>query len=103
MLHSEKTGSLDLSQFALTELPNEIGKRWDEHPEFHNLHTLNLKHNRLLDIDQGVDKFINVVSLDLSQNRITRLPKHFGIMIHISELFLGHNEIRELPKRCAYS
>ena len=55
MRHSEKTGSLDLSNFALTEVPFEIGKRWEEHPEFHNLHTLKLRRNRLLDIDQGVD------------------------------------------------
>ena len=98
MRHSEKTGSLDLSMFALTEVPHEIGKRWDEHPEFHNLHTLKLRKNRLLDIDQGVDKYVNVVSLDLSENSVTRLPTHFGIMIHLSELFLDHNEIRELPK-----
>ena len=71
MRHSEKTGSLDLSNFALTEVPHEIGKRWDEHPEFHNLHTLKLRHNRLLDIDQGVDKYVGVVSLDLRDNRLT--------------------------------
>ena len=98
MRHAEKTGSLDLSSFALTEVPHEIGKRWDEHPEFHNLHTLKLRKNRLLDIDQGVDKYVNVVSLDLRENRVTRLPKHFGLMIHLSELFLDNNEIRELPK-----
>lgn len=50
-----------IQDFALTELPFEIGKRWDEHPEFHNLHTLKLRHNRLLDIDQGVDKYVGVV------------------------------------------
>ena len=98
MRQSEKTGSLDLSNFALTEVPFEIGKRWDEHPEFHNLHTLKLRRNRLLDIDQGVDKYVNVVSLDLRENRVTRLPKHFGVMIHLSELFLDSNELRELPK-----
>ena len=76
MRHSERTGHLDLSGFNLTELPHEVGKRWDEHPEYHNLHTLKLRHNRLLDIDQGVDNYMNVVSLDLQDNRVTRLPKH---------------------------
>ena len=50
-----------VQNFALTEVPHEIGKRWDEHPEFHNLHTLKLNRNRLLDIDQGVDKYVGVV------------------------------------------
>jgi hypothetical protein len=50
-----------VQNFALTEVPYEIGKRWDEHPEFHNLHTLKLNRNRLLDIDQGVDKYVGVV------------------------------------------
>ena len=98
MRHSERTGSLDLSNFSLTEVPHEIGKRWSEHPEFHNLHTLKLRNNRLLDIDQGVDKYRNVVSLDLRENRVTRLPKQFGVMLHLIELYLDNNELRELPK-----
>lgn len=84
MRHSEKTGSMDLSQFALTELPHEIGKRWDEHPEFHNLHTLKLRRNRLLDIDQGVEKYVNVVRYFLKNISKFSFPLNLLLQVNIT-------------------
>ena len=45
---------MDLSDFGLPELPNEIGKRWDENPEYHQTHTISLADNKLVDIEQVV-------------------------------------------------
>mmetsp|Transcript_58894 Transcript_58894/g.139145 ORF Transcript_58894/g.139145 Transcript_58894/m.139145 type:complete len:1121 (-) Transcript_58894:100-3462(-) len=92
---------MDLSDFGLPELPNEIGKRWDENPEYHQTHTLSLADNKLTDIEQGIINWAKIKSLDLRKNRLWKLPRSLGIMLHLTELFLDNNEIRETPRSMA--
>ena len=41
-IHEELEFAKEMWMSRAAEVPFEIGKRWDEHPEFHNLHTLKL-------------------------------------------------------------
>lgn len=98
MNSAEQTGKLELIDFDLNVLPREISSRWDEHPEYHNMVALTLKTNALMELEQGVDKWIKLTQLDISENKLLRLPIGMGVLIHLKDFRMDKNEVRELPR-----
>mmetsp|Transcript_21431 Transcript_21431/g.48531 ORF Transcript_21431/g.48531 Transcript_21431/m.48531 type:complete len:1759 (-) Transcript_21431:232-5508(-) len=98
LLECEKCGVMDLSSFNMDEVPREVGRRWDEHPEYHKMSALKLDNNLLVEFDSGVDNWKKIRSLEMRANRLSRLPRTIGALNLLSELHLDDNELRELPQ-----
>ncbi|XP_064835285.1 oligodendrocyte-myelin glycoprotein-like [Oncorhynchus masou masou] len=62
----------------------------------HNLHSLNLSHNRIHDLDGQLSNFAHLRTLDLSHNRLVRLPT--ALPKALWELHAAANHIHLLDK-----
>uniref|UniRef100_A0A8C8F1W7 LRRNT domain-containing protein n=1 Tax=Oncorhynchus tshawytscha TaxID=74940 RepID=A0A8C8F1W7_ONCTS len=62
----------------------------------HNLHSLNLSHNRIHDLDGQLSTFVHLRTLDLSHNRLVRLPT--ALPRALWELHIAANGINLLDK-----
>uniref|UniRef100_A0A3P8Y4J2 LRRNT domain-containing protein n=1 Tax=Esox lucius TaxID=8010 RepID=A0A3P8Y4J2_ESOLU len=62
----------------------------------HNLHSLNLSHNRFHDLDGQLSAFAHMRTLDVSHNRLVRLPS--SLPRALWELHASANRIRLLDK-----
>ncbi|KAJ7995877.1 hypothetical protein DPEC_G00231270 [Dallia pectoralis] len=78
---------VDCSWRGLKNLPLDL---------LHNLHSLNLSHNRFQDLDGQLSSFAHLRTLDLSHNRLVRLPS--ALPRALWELHVGANRIRLLDK-----
>ncbi|KAL2095361.1 hypothetical protein ACEWY4_010080 [Coilia grayii] len=72
------------------------GLRLLPHGLQHNIHALNLSHNRLSDLDNALRPFTHLRSLDLSHNRLGRLPTELPRSLW--ELRAAGNRLRLLQK-----
>ena len=83
--------SLDLSHNRLTTLPNGVFDSL-------NVAHLDLSRNRLTTLPNGAFDSLTVGSLDLSRNRLTTLPNSvFDGMTGLQNLNLNHNQLTALP------
>lgn len=75
---------LDLSNAALVEIPESIGKlRW--------LEELDLSHNDLKSVPETADQLHEMRTFDISQNKIEKLPEHVEKWRHLVDLDLSEN------------
>lgn len=72
------------------------GLRWLPDGLQHNLHSLNLSHNRLHSLDGRVTAYAHLRILDLSHNRLGKLPS--GLPRSLWQLHASANRIRLLEK-----
>ncbi|CAN6454284.1 unnamed protein product [Victoria cruziana] len=120
------SGSLNLSNRSLRELPNEVykymdacgeGEKWWEAVELqklivaHNsililrddlrnltsLTVLNVSHNRLTQIPPVIGELIMLKMLDISFNMISYLPSEIGSLTSLIKLDCSGNLLKELP------
>lgn len=78
---------VDCSARGLVLLPNSLQ---------HNIHFLNLSHNRLQDLDGVLGHFAHLRTLDISYNRFTHLPS--GLPRALWDIHASANGIRHLEK-----
>lgn len=78
---------VDCSALDLLLLPNSLQ---------HNIHFLNLSHNRLQDLDGLLSHFAHLRSLDISYNHLTHLPS--GLPRALWDIHASSNYIRYLEK-----
>ncbi|XP_041948348.1 oligodendrocyte-myelin glycoprotein-like [Alosa sapidissima] len=84
---SESHREVDCSWRGLRLLPSGLQ---------HNVHALNLSHNRLTDLDRVLSPFSHLRSLDVSHNRLSRLPAELPRSLW--ELWASGNRLRLLHK-----
>ncbi|RRR96477.1 leucine-rich repeat domain-containing protein [Glycomyces terrestris] len=87
--------ALDLTDLALTELPEEVC-------ELTVLTKLNLFGNRLVSLPESIGEMRALSELTLTGNRLAVLPESFGRLTSLTELDLGSNELSELPDSFAH-
>lgn len=78
---------VDCSAQGLVLLPNSLQ---------HNIHFLNLSHNRLQDLDGVLSHFAHLRTLDISYNHLTHLPS--GLPRALWDIHASDNSIRHLEK-----
>lgn len=78
---------VDCSARGLVLLPNSLQ---------HNIHFLNLSHNRLQDLDGVLGHFAHLRTLDISYNHLTHLPS--GLPRALWDIHASANSIRHLEK-----
>jgi len=81
---------LDVSNNALTTIPDEIG-------ELKNLVRLNLSGNKLTTLPASIGNLVNLESLDIKSNEISNLPDDVGKLVKCKKMDYGHNMLTELP------
>ncbi len=109
----DRSRSLDLRSFDLTDLPPEIGDLTDltdldlgfnqlvmfppELGRLENLTRLSLAGNQLSGLSPEIGRLRNLRVLDLRGNRLTRLPPEVGGLTNLVSLNLFANELAEVP------
>lgn len=78
---------VDCSARGLVLLPNSLQ---------HNIHFLNLSHNRLQDLDGALGRFAHLRTLDISHNHLSHLPA--GLPRALWDIHASANLIRHLEK-----
>ncbi|XP_026780751.1 oligodendrocyte-myelin glycoprotein [Pangasianodon hypophthalmus] len=78
---------VDCSARGLILLPNSLQ---------HNIHFLNLSHNRLQDLDGALSHFAHLRTLDISHNHLNHLPG--GLPRALWDIHASANHIRHLEK-----
>ncbi|KAJ7948631.1 Plant intracellular Ras-group-related LRR protein [Quillaja saponaria] len=120
------SGSLNLSNRSLKEVPNEVyqsldalgqDEKWWEAVELqkiilaHNniqklkedlrnlplLTVLNVSHNKLSDLPAAIGELPSLKSLDVSYNLILKIPEEIGSATSIVKLDCSSNQLKELP------
>ena len=104
---------LNLSNFGLTILPNNINKLFIKNPinldlSYNQLieipeirmviSNLNLSYNIISELSESFCDYIILGNLDLSHNRLTLLSENFGNLEIGGNLDLSHNFLETLPK-----
>lgn len=79
--------AVDCSSRSLTRLPDSLQ---------HNIHFLNLSHNRLQDLDGLLGHFAHLRTLDISHNHLRHLP--VGLPRALWDIHASANRIRQLEK-----
>ncbi|KAJ8256977.1 hypothetical protein COCON_G00191290 [Conger conger] len=79
--------TVDCSGRGLTQLPDGLQ---------HNIHALNLSHNRLQDLDGMLAHFTHLRTLDLSRNRLSHLPA--GLPRALWDVRVSGNRLQQLEK-----
>ncbi len=90
----QDTGSLDLSECQLTEIPEILN-------ELSNLRTLNLARNYLAWIPATYWRLSNLQNLDLSGNRLTEIPEGLAQLTNLQSLDLSSNQLTAIPETLA--
>lgn len=88
---TDKTPSLDLSSFQISNIPLDIY-------ELHFLRWLNIRENEISYLDSEIGHLINLNELDLSSNKISTIPQEIGNLAKLTWLSLSSNQIINLPK-----
>ncbi|KAK1785779.1 hypothetical protein P4O66_003171 [Electrophorus voltai] len=78
---------VDCSTHGLSLLPDSLQ---------HNIHSLNLSHNRLQNLDGLLGRFAHLRTLDISHNRLRHLP--VGLPRALWDINASANHIRQLEK-----
>lgn len=120
------SGSLNLSNRSLSEVPNEVyqsmdslgeGEKWWEAVELqklilaHNdiesiredirnlpmLAVLNVSHNNLSYLPTAIGELQNLKALDVSFNSIGNIPEEIGSAISLVKFDCSNNQLRDLP------
>jgi internalin A len=110
--------NLDLSNFALTMVPEEIAQLTDLRSlslnnnqltslpnaitQLTNLQTLDLSFNQLTSLTEGIAHLTNLQGLRLNNNQLTNLPKGIGQLTNLQGFYLGINQLTNLPKSIIY-
>ncbi|XP_028840303.1 oligodendrocyte-myelin glycoprotein-like [Denticeps clupeoides] len=84
---SDRHREVDCSRRGLRQLPGGLQD---------NIHSLNLCHNQLVDLDQHLSRYTHLRSLDISYNHLSRLPA--GLPRALWELRVAGNRLRLLHK-----
>ncbi|GMH65454.1 hypothetical protein TrRE_jg3089, partial [Triparma retinervis] len=88
-----ETGAIDLSHSAWAELPDQLF-------EFSSrLLTLDLSHNKLVEVEADFGKLNLLSTLKLNNNLITSIHPNIGMCIRLKNLNLNGNRIGEIPKQ----
>ncbi|XP_047181766.1 LOW QUALITY PROTEIN: plant intracellular Ras-group-related LRR protein 7 [Vigna umbellata] len=85
------TGIVALRDSKLKTFPDEIIKLDT------SVRTLDLTHNRIVDIPMEINKLINIQRMVLAENLIERLPVSLGKLQSLKLLNLDGNRITSLP------
>ncbi|KAF8408185.1 hypothetical protein HHK36_007327 [Tetracentron sinense] len=88
---SQLTYAVDHDSVFSTTLPNEV-LDLDR-----SVRTLDLTHNKVVDIPMDISKLINMQRLILADNLIERLPMNLGKLQSLKVLTLDGNQITTLP------
>ena len=86
----EQLEELDLSHNRLSWLPDGIGG-------FTSLRVLRLQDNEIVFVHDNLWRVTRLETLDLSNNRIDHLGEGVGRLTALRELNLAHNQLRKLP------
>ncbi|XP_030648748.1 oligodendrocyte-myelin glycoprotein [Chanos chanos] len=84
---SEGHREVDCSWRGLRQLPDSLQ---------HNIHFLNLSHNRLVDLDHRLSPYTHLRTLDISYNRLSRMPA--SLPRALWEIRASGNRLRLLEK-----
>ncbi len=82
---------LNLMQYQLTELTNDIGN-------LIQLTSLNLSMNKLSVLPSEIGNLSQLTEFNLSSNELLELPQEFGNLTQLTELDLNYNKIVDLPR-----
>ncbi|XP_043687077.1 plant intracellular Ras-group-related LRR protein 7 isoform X1 [Telopea speciosissima] len=85
------TGIVALRDSKLKTLPDEVLDLEK------SIRTLDLTHNKIVDIPMGISKLINMQRLVLADNLIERLPMNLGKLQSLKVLTLDGNRVTVLP------
>uniref|UniRef100_A0A2P2KPX1 Plant intracellular Ras-group-related LRR protein 7 n=1 Tax=Rhizophora mucronata TaxID=61149 RepID=A0A2P2KPX1_RHIMU len=88
------TGIVALRDAKLKSFPDEV-LDLDR-----SVRTLDLTHNRLVEIPLEISKLINMQRLILADNLIERLPVNLGKLQTLKVMTLDRNHIMSLPDEC---
>ena len=87
---AKQSGECDLSNLALTVLPDEVTR-------IVGLKMLSLRGNLLTEFPSGLEGLSDLRVLALDDNRLTSLSARIGELSRLERLTLGSNELAELP------
>ncbi|PRP77427.1 lipoprotein [Planoprotostelium fungivorum] len=109
---------LDLSNENYTEFPSEFRENHNLHKTckrinisnnyiptfpreffilFENLIVLNISHNKMIKLPDGISRMTTLIELNLSHNNIDELPTKFGQLQNLRRLDLSWNRVQEFP------
>jgi len=88
----DENGSINLSYNDWDEMPIELFEEYKD-----RLLTLNLSHNRLLEVSHHLGKLILLKELRISNNVIESIDPCIGNCIRLRKLDVSHNRLREIP------
>eukprot|EP00742_Colponemidia_sp_Colp-10_P010981 GILJ01012129.1.p1 GENE.GILJ01012129.1~~GILJ01012129.1.p1 ORF type:complete len:710 (+),score=124.52 GILJ01012129.1:74-2203(+) len=102
LLQARKTGTLNLSNKKLKQLPDEVchiseltfGDKWWELGE---LTKLDLSHNELTELPEDIGNLKDLVSVMQSNNQLTALPVSLFLLANLKKLDTSHNLLQSLP------
>jgi hypothetical protein len=83
--------ALDLSKLGLLAVPTEIIAILT------NLRQLNLSHNQLTSIPDGIDNLVHLVYVSFSHNQLTELPDEIGRLTNLTTLAVTDNQLTQIP------
>jgi internalin A len=89
---ADNATELDLSELALTALPEQLG-------QLGNLQTLYLADNQLTALPEQLGQLGNLQYLDLQNNQLTALPEQLGQLGNLQHLDLHYNQLTALPEQ----
>nr|XP_043627427.1 plant intracellular Ras-group-related LRR protein 6 [Erigeron canadensis] len=98
------SGSLNLSNRSLKEVPDEIYKSLDAVGEGENwweaveLQKLILAHNEIESIKEDIRNLPLLTVLNVSHNKLSRLPAAIGELKSLKSLDVSNNLLREIPE-----
>lgn len=123
---ARSSGSLNLSNRSLSELPDEVyrsldavgdGEKWWEAVELHKLilahnnivslkedlknlpllSVLNISHNKVVHLPAAIGQLPVLKSLDVSFNLIVNIPEEIGSATSLVKFDCSNNQLKELP------
>jgi GTPase SAR1 family protein len=89
---ADNATELDLSELALTALPEQLG-------QLGNLQTLYLADNQLTALPEQLGQLGNLQILYLADNQLPALPEQLGQLGNLQILYLNNNQLTALPEQ----
>lgn len=86
--------NLSLEDFDLTDFPEVLFN-------CQNLHYLNIRHNRLVNLPSDIGQLKNLQHVSLEYNNIDRFPEALRNLTQLVTLNINHNPIKDLTKDIA--